>query len=145
MPSRDDGRMVLVLEGRRAKVDQMDVGSLEDLGHLDRLVARLRATLDWPQDERRVAEEDVLRLQVLRMSAREARALTDRVHELVLVQKLDAPQELPREALDMAHREGLVVVVLQVVEDRWPEQVGDEADVIPIVKVFAHVDALPAR
>lgn len=68
MPRRDDGRMIFVLECRRAKVNQVDVGSLEDLGHLDRLTASWRPTLDRSQDERGVAQQDVLRLEVLRGS-----------------------------------------------------------------------------
>ena len=57
VPRRDDGRVVLVVEGGAAKVDQSDLGVAEEaevllaLGVVDEVVAA-------------VVEEDVLRLEV---------------------------------------------------------------------------------
>jgi len=57
----------------------------------------------------------------------------------------DTGNELPSKVLDVSHREGSELVLLEEVEDGGSEEFEDEADVIPVIKAFHEMNAFAER
>ena len=132
MASRNDRRVVLVVERSRAEINKPDLGVQQNLAMSRLSASNCRGRRHGPVICERlvivVHQKDVFWFQV-------------GVNQIKVVEEGNAGEELLGELLDMGAREGYKLIRLKEVENTLTVKIGNNADVVPEVKAVSEVDA----
>lgn len=135
MSRRDHRRVVLVVKRGGPKVNQSNVRVEQDFPVLGRPLGAAGGRGDVAVVCKGLVvaadQEDVLGLEV-------------GMDEVQVVEKGHGSEQLPGKGLDVGAGERREAVALEKVKDAGAEQVGDDADVIPVVETLPQVDAVVA-